>query len=181
MSSFVLPKPDEVASLLGEIIDRSISGAENDFGELDRPYYVATYGDASGRLAGCFAFDLEAAARLGAALTVVPSGRADEAIGDGQLDDMLVENFQEVCNISVALLARASDCALTLQELLPPGSGPLEPVLAALEDSTRSDVEIDVDGYGTGRIMMVGRHLASLEPAADADSGDGDTAADVAA
>ena len=46
--------------------------------------------------------------------------------------------------------------------------------LAELEDSTRTDVAIDVDGYGTGHIMMVGRHLASLQPADGADSGDGD-------
>ena len=182
MSDFVLPEPQEVARLLGEIIDRGIEGSEGEFGDLDRPRYAATYGDSHGRLAGCFVFDLDAAARLGAALTVVPAGRAEDAVGDGQLDEGLEENFQEVCNISVALLARASDCALSLRELLPPGSGSLDPVLAELEDSTRADVAIEVDGYGASHIMMVGRHLASLEPADEADSADSDVGdADVAA
>lgn len=119
------------------------------------PYSIAEYVDEAGDVAGYLSCDLASGCRLAAALTQIPAGRVDEAIGDGAIDDNLAENLNEVFNISVALLAPADGSRVVLKRVLHgSGSEGFSEAVAALNGRDRTDYSFEVARYGDCHLQL---------------------------
>jgi len=82
----------------------------------------------------------------GAALALIPKGRAEDAISGGEPDPDLTDNYREVMNVLTRVINDAGDIHVRLV----PGS---KPDLEALpEPRSGRAYEFDIDGYGTGAL-----------------------------
>jgi hypothetical protein len=100
--------------------------------------------------------DLPLTAYCATAIGLVPPARAESAIELGGLTDALVENISEVFNIMASLFNRRGAPHVRLYAWYPPG----EPAPADIADLTaayigRTDLDIDISGYGAGQLGIV--------------------------
>ena len=127
---------------------------------------VTTYRDDEGGLVVIGLFDLDAVLILGAALTLVPKGTLNDARKQGEVPEMVLENFWEVANIIAATLNRVStrhmrltDRARTLAEVDPDvGAGIAEPFRTRLVDRMDQDRPYRARGHrlAEGREVLLG-------------------------
>jgi hypothetical protein len=108
------------------------------------------------RLTALVILDLDLAARVGAAIGLVPSRGAEEAINAGALPDNLLENASEVLNITASLFNAEGAPHVKLDVVYAPG----EPVPAdvaqwVLAYVRRTDLDVDIAGYGPGRFSLL--------------------------
>ncbi|MCC6435878.1 MAG: hypothetical protein IT196_12665 [Acidimicrobiales bacterium] len=96
------------------------------------------------------------AAATGAALVMMPAGLVKESVQDKTLLPMLVDNSYEVLNVASRLINRAGGVHYKLREQLLPGV-PLPADAAELltAASQRVDLELTVDGYGSGVLSIL--------------------------
>ena len=105
------PSQQTLSRFLGDFLGRKV-----DVNKVsDTPKYAgglaATYVEQAGAPALVFWCDVAAAASLGAALSMMPKGPADEAAASGALRDLLAENYYEVCNVLTSLFnSLAGEC-----------------------------------------------------------------------
>jgi hypothetical protein len=115
---------------------------------------VAVYLGPSEETVGLLVCSIQAAAYLGAALSLLPKPVAEDAIKRGALDDALLENFREVANICSSLFAEQAGARVHLDTVL-------NKVIAAppayknlLASPNRADVSVDIPNYGPGVISV---------------------------
>jgi hypothetical protein len=94
--------------------------------------------------------------RVGAALSLIPSGVAAEAIADGQVTDTVAENLHEVLNVMARLFSAADGSGVHLSRV----HGPDEPLPAELvtrltKPKARIDICVDIAGYGKGNLTLL--------------------------
>ncbi len=140
-------------------------------GLLGRPVVVAsavpwTAVDLAGAVAGIYVndwlrtaavagFDLELAARLGAAIGLVPASHAEACVAHGSLSTMLLENVAEVFNVMAVLLCdQELEHVRMLETMLVDQPGHQETAGHLLSPRRRLDLAVDVPGYGTGRLAF---------------------------
>ena len=110
-------------------------------------------------IAGCFC-DRSLVAYAGAAFSLVPADAAEESLADARLDEILVENFAEILNICSRLFEGGSGQRVTLSRIEEPGTPASAASQAMLINPVkRLDLELDIAGYGKGRIAL------ALQPA----------------
>ena len=105
-------------------------------------------------VAACMA-DIPFAAFSGAAFSMIPADAAKDSIKAGVLDEGMQDNFGEVLNVLSRLFAEQGNHRVTLQtKSFPPAALP-EAASAALTTSAKKlDLEVDIDGYGKGLLML---------------------------
>ena len=153
------PIKDDVRDLLTDLLGRTIladKAASVLVLEEDEPAVVAEYVTDDGSVGALCVVDAPFAARCGAALSMVPSNVADEAVEKGELPDMLLENWKEVANIFAQLLNGPRTPHLRLQAIHQlPGEVP-QPVDALLRaPEFRRDFELRIEDYGKGRFSLL--------------------------
>jgi hypothetical protein len=113
---------------------------------------VSTYISIDNQLAAACAFDLEFANYAGAALAMVPSAIATEAIRIRKIEEEALENLREVANI-MASLFNGPNCHIKLRDM---HKTPPTPELVALAQrpARRVDLDIDITSYGAGKIVI---------------------------
>ena len=106
-------------------------------------------------IGGCFC-DRSLVAYAGAAFSLVPADAAEESLAPGaELDEILVENFAEILNICSRLFEGGTGQRVTLSSIEYPGTPASEASRAMLKNPVkRLDVEVDIAGYGKGRIAL---------------------------
>jgi hypothetical protein len=145
-------------SMFSDLVGKKVTGTECEPRALDgaeatlRGIFVAG-GQAPGAL---YLLDLELAAALGAALVMMPAGLVRESVSDKALVPALGENCYEVFNVSSRLVNRAGGVHYKLREQVLPGA-PLPEDAAGILDghSQRIDLELSVEGYGGGRLVIL--------------------------
>ncbi len=144
-----VPQPQEVSNLLTQLVGRQVDAGSGGPLGTEVPGIAATYVADDGAVRAVFVVDVAAAASLGAALTMVPSGQVDEAVARGGLNGSLMENFKEVCNVMASLVSEAHGESFCLGgvHLLPGEADPIESILGG---DNRLDLSLDVTGYPTG-------------------------------
>lgn len=145
-------------SMFSDLVGRKVTGTESDPGPLDDlDFTVRGVFVADGAVAGAlYILDLELAAALGAALVMVPAGLVKESVSDRSFVPALAENCFEVLNVASRLVNRAGGVHYKLREQVLPGAALPEDVAAIVEDhSQRVDLELSVDGYGSGRLVIL--------------------------
>lgn len=158
MPTQALPEPDEVRTVLYGLLGRDVTVARvpAESISLDAKVAVGLYQRENGHIGGLVVADIEVAAYAGAALSLLPIGVANESVADGIIEDSLLENFQEVLNVGVQWFTAKGNPHVVLTEVYPPGAklpNDVRVVMAAPND--RLDVEVDVSGYGKGRIRLL--------------------------
>jgi hypothetical protein len=113
--------------------------------------YVSTEG--LGLAAAC-AFDIELANHAGAALAMVPTAVATDAIRARMVEGDMLENLREVANIMASLFTcPTSHIKLKVLARTPPAPAP-DIVALTARPVRRLDLEVDITGYGAGRLAI---------------------------
>lgn len=154
-----LPVAKEVRDLLVDLLDKpiAIEPAAPLAPSPDRPASIGVFVDDHLRVAALICFDLPLSAYLAAAIGLVPPRVAEESVASGALTEVLQENLHEVLNIAVGLFNSAPGADhLRLHTMHPAGQPiPHDVLVQALTLGRRTDMRIDVPGYGAGVISVV--------------------------
>lgn len=153
-----LPAPKEVRDLLGDLLDRDVTLHPGPPFAVNAHYpaSIAQFVDDSMVVRAVVAFDLPLSAHAGAALALVPSSGAEQAVEDGVLPETMTEGLHEVFNVfsSVFNVGEAAHLRLysaqTSGQELPPDARIRTQILGR-----RADFLVDVAGYGSGRVAVV--------------------------
>ena len=120
------------------------------------PTTIAVYVDDQTVIRAVGVVDLGFSARAGAAIGLVPSPTADEAVESGLLSDTLAENLHEVLNIAASLLNAEGVVHVKLHEMYAPGTTPPVQIAECMQAlGRRLDLRVDISGYGKGRFSLV--------------------------
>ncbi len=154
-----LPSAKAVRDLLEGLLGREVevrTGGDQVDPSTDAGALVGVYVDRLLKLRALCLLDVPAAARIGAAIGLVPARVADEsALGDF-LDPGLEENAREVLNVFASLFNAPDaphvrlDTVIAAREPLPRDVAPW--VRAYVP---RNDLVIDVAGYGPGGVSVL--------------------------
>ena len=137
---------DAVGQFLQDLFGFDVQAADAPH-EIESFGVSASYVNSEGKVMGHLVCDLEAAAKLGAALTQIPPGGVEDAIKSGALPDNLKENLHEVLNIAVNIMPVPPNQRLTLGEI----SYEAPTDLAETLDES-SGVELKLARYGDCKI-----------------------------
>lgn len=117
--------------------------------------YVAVYLNEHPRVAGVLVLDPALAVRSSAALSLFPAHRATEYLQAG-LDETLRENLLEVCNVATMLFQDDFSLRVRLARVLHTPDEQPAPLFKLLKASAhRKDVEVSIEGYGSGRATVL--------------------------
>ena len=117
---------------------------------------TASYLRDDGSVGAAVVSDIEVAAFAGAALALIPKGVANDCVKDGELTEMLADNFHEVLNVASAWFNGKGAPHVSLGEVTDPGGRPAQTVQAVVANhAERADFEVEVDGYGKGVLRFL--------------------------
>ncbi len=153
----LIDAPATMARLLGDLFGKpvKITASTKYDPSLSAPAVVAVYAEAEGKVGAVAVCNMSAAAYLGAALSMVPADVAKSEALKNALSAGLLENFGEVANICSQVVTDIHGSRLHLREVLPKVASPsadYKPIFAT--PRKRVDLEIDVTGFGKGRISL---------------------------
>jgi hypothetical protein len=116
---------------------------------------VAVYVDDSSQMRAVLAWDLPAAASVGAAVGLVPARAAAAAVEDRYLPESLMENVAEVSNVLASAFQIEDNPHLRLGFTNHPVAAAGDDVIALLyRMGNRLDLNLEVSGYGPGRMAI---------------------------
>ena len=156
-----MPIPETIRDLLGDLVGRTVGVAKVDTStDVDEPgaYALADFVTDDDELAACVLADLELTASLGAALTMVPPGIVRESVASGSLEaPTLLENFAEVVNVMARVFNSHDTPHVRWRAVHVMAEEQVPEETQALVDrpAARRDLKVDVEGYGTGRLVVV--------------------------
>jgi hypothetical protein len=120
------------------------------------PVAVAVYVDPGMAINALCVMDLGAAAYTGGALALLPPGGCQDAVEeDKQLTSLQVEALHEVVNVLSALLNTPGAPHSKLYKLYAPGEDLPGDVAGMLANFNRTDLALEVPGYGKGGLSFV--------------------------
>lgn len=158
-----LPEADEILSLIKDLLGRGVMAKESDkFVYPSKNHlYVASYIDNNNQILQVMLVDVAFAANVGAALAMIPSGMAKEAIKAKKVEGDLLGNAREVFNIAASIFntphsthVKLKEMYSTIQEL----PAELKAYLAHLPDKSLA-LEFDIEEYGNGRLTVYSRDI----------------------
>lgn len=152
--------PSGVAELMTMLLGRDVTAAETTKGA--NPYQhpgatVATYVDDKGGLRAIIALDLALTAYAGSALAVMGPRVAEDAIRSTLINQALYDNTYEVLNVMGSLFNVPGAPHVRLGEMFAPREFPSEPVSSLVQGggTPHAHIEVDVSGYGGGRMTVL--------------------------
>jgi hypothetical protein len=158
VDSTPLPSRAVVRSVLEDLIGRPVDLADADPVSSGPSNVVAVYVTDQLAMSAVVVLDLAGAARLGAALGLLPRGGAEDAVDEGHLSGMLRDNCHEVLNVLASTFNVPGAPHVRLYELYGPDSS-LPTDVAGLSQALgrRLDVRLSVAGYGDVHLSVVVR------------------------
>jgi hypothetical protein len=153
----MVPNADQVGRLLTGLLGKPVQA------KIAKPapvspqaiLYWGLYVDQESRIRWACSCDLSCAANAGAALSVFPLARAKENIAAGKLEPALEENLTEVLNILAQILNISGQTHLRYARMLvEKGQIPAEIRSGVQSKTAAADFEINVTGYGGGRLAF---------------------------
>lgn len=112
---------------------------------------VGVVDDEAGQLVCLIQCDLAVAASIGAALSRIPAGAAQDAIRRSAMDDAILGNFHEVMNV-LTVLTTAAVGRRTILRSVKQGKEALDPTLTAFAAAAKTKVfgQLTIQGYPGG-------------------------------
>lgn len=146
-----LPTPDAVSQTLSTFLRREVFVREVPVNA--RPPVLGIYKSSSGAPVAVCASDIAFAAFSSAAFALIPVPVARDSVKAGALEEGLGEIFAEVLNVLSRLFASHEGVRVTLmQTVFPPA--PLPPSGSQPAPGGELGLEIDIDGYGKGLLVL---------------------------
>jgi hypothetical protein len=146
---------DTVSGLVGKEVELAAGAAAPAVGG-DSGSLVALYVDDTLRSSAVIVFDLPLAARLGAAIGLIPRGGADAALEDRALSPVLRENATEILNVLASVFNTDGSPHLRLYSVAGSRDELRADVRAiAVKAAPREDVTVEVPRYGAGVLSVV--------------------------
>ena len=152
--NYVEPTPNSVVDLLEIIFGEGVVATPIDepFGDGD---YTATYIDPEDKLVAMGASDPHFVAYSSAALSMVPAAVANEAVANGEITDVMAQNFYEVMNICSKLMLTDGGPHLRLADVVDPGKADAGSMGALESAAKRIGFSVDIPGYGVGKLQFL--------------------------
>jgi hypothetical protein len=153
-----IPIQEAVRDFFTDLLGRGVAATKR----TAVPHHVEThnvgrYLDDDGETAALLVSDVDFAAFSGAALAMIPTVVAAEAIRAGDLSDTLFDNFREVVNVFSSLLNAPSTPHLALKALERHPDG-TEDIAELIESPRRRrDFDVTIEGYGSGVLAVLVR------------------------
>ena len=159
MTGTPLPSALEVRELLEGLLGREVEvvtgGPMVDPGSEDGAL-VAEFVSDQMQLSALVVMDVPLAARAGASIALMPSHASENAVGAGELTDVLLENAGEILNVMASLFNAEGAPHLRLSSVHPPKSAlPNDVASWVLAYVPRLDLECDGSGYGPGTLSVL--------------------------
>lgn len=159
MSETPLPSAQEVRELVEGLLGRDVQVLTG--GRIVDPAepggaMVGSYVDRLLRLRALVVLDLALAARVGAAIGLVPTRVSEGDVAALELSDTLGENAAEVLNVTASLFNTADGPHLRLDAVTLPGQ-PIPHDVARWVKAyvPRLDLTVDIAGYGEGALCVL--------------------------
>jgi len=156
-----LPDGDDVGELLSGLVDGEVTASVDSGQPLATKRYAAVgeYVMDDGEIGYLMVGDLKLLNRLGSALVMLPKAESEAAIENNRISDEVRESFQEILNIATGLMNTQGNPHSRFQRLYLPGKENLpDPVTAVINrPGARIDFQIEVPGYGQGRLCILDR------------------------
>ena len=167
MSSFSIAPIDELTSLLEMMLGTDVAAkAVESPMSADSSKVVGVYAADDGTVVSACAVDITLANYIGAALSMIPPGAAQDNASAGTLPDNALDNLEEIFNVSVNLTKVSDSAHVSFRNAIRPGDEMPEDVAAILSSATnRVDVEIEIQRYGAGLMALCALSEAAV-PAA---------------
>jgi hypothetical protein len=159
LSQTPLPAALEVRELLEGLLGREVNATVGT-GAVEPHVHpgaaVGVYVDDLLALRALVVVDMPLAAWMGAAIALVPRGTAQSAVDDGLITPALFENTAEILNVAASLFNADGAPHLRLYETFAPRETlPADVQKWVLAYVRRLDMELEVTGYGGGRISVL--------------------------
>ena len=123
---------------------------------IEDPRVVAAYNDMEGQLRFAITCDLSVANSLGAALTMIPPGGAEDATVEGSVPANIGDNLYEVLNICSTVFADIEHHRIVLSKVHLPGQQiPAELTETVASAETMLQIQYELAHYPSGRISML--------------------------
>ena len=124
--------------------------------EIGRPRVVATFNDDLGNCRFAVVCELSLANSLGASLTMIPPGGADDATKAGEVPANIAENLHEVMNICSSIFANQRRERITLDQVVLPGSPQAEELAVKIESGEcLLQVDYSLGRYQSGKMSLL--------------------------
>ncbi len=153
------PGPKQVSELLASLVGEDVPVERIDSGQFETADF-AVAGDFvsnSDEILSIAVLDIAAANWLGAALPMIPKATVAEDVKNKKMSEEVQENVQEIFNISASAFNTPEGPHHRFRKLYLPLSEDLPDDVQELIDqpASRADFEVDVPGYGSGRICFI--------------------------
>jgi hypothetical protein len=153
-----LPPAEAVARMLTDLLGRPCSVKPTAKPGFADQGLIGVLVDRPGTMRGLTFSDKSFAALSGAALALIPRAVAEEAARKGAVPQSLLENHQEIVNISTALFnaVNADVDHLKLKEMM--ATAPTTPQAIRtflVKPAARLDLAVDISGYGVGKLSFL--------------------------
>src|SRR3954466_6162177 len=153
-----LPSRHSVRSLIEDLVGRDVKFRDAPALPVRDSNLLAAYVTDRLTVAAVAVVDLEAAARMGAALGRLPKGGVDEMIAEGGLTQLVRGNCYEVLNVLASVFNVPDAPHVRLHAFYGPGgSAPADVLSLSQVMGSRDDVAMSIAGYGDGRMSIVTR------------------------
>jgi hypothetical protein len=152
-----LPPVKLIKDVLDGLLGRDVEIAPSDpMATVDMVGGVlAAYVDDGNTLRAVAGWDLSAAAFVGAAVGLLPRGGAEDAVEERYVPENLQENLGEVSNVLASVFQIPGNPHLRLQTTYcPAASAPDQETQLLYALGQRIDLQLDVPGYGRGRLAV---------------------------
>ena len=147
---------EQVSTTLDSLWDRdAFSKVLAEQKAIADPKVIATFGNEEGTL--CFAMECELAVAnsIGAALTMIPAGGAEDATAEGEVPSNIADNLGEVFNICSSSFAKLEHGRIVFKQTWLPGQE-LDDDTKSFLDSAKTFVQFnyEIDGYQAGVVSI---------------------------
>jgi hypothetical protein len=152
-----LPTADDVRGLLNGLFDRAVTVEQEEKPVLRGRdvHVVGSYVDDTGQLRAVVFCDLVTGNVLGAALALVPPPRVHEALEAGTVIGDLADNTREVLNVGASMFNHGEAHLKLAGTWVVPEAVPTAVVDFLRQPCQRSDLTIEVPGYGKGVVALL--------------------------
>lgn len=153
----VMPGAADVRALLVGLLDKPVAVEQHPRPVLPGRdvHVVGSYVDDDGALRAVVLCDRVLGTVLGAALALVPMLRVEEALASGRVPEELADNTREVLNVGASMFNEGA-AHLKLQGTWVVPEPVADDVVAFLrEPCQRTDLRVEVPGYGEGVLALL--------------------------
>ncbi len=153
MSAYKLPNVSELNESLEMILGDPAQITECEVLNHSGASHAAEFRNRKDEIVAYCLCDLPLAAGLGAALSMVPPGAAEDMVGEGELTEMATANLYEVMNIFSQLYMDDSTAHLKLTTVSAANDADV-----TLEGETHEiTYDLDTGRYGKGKVRFISK------------------------